>query len=262
MKHSHHHSRRANGFPISLFRYRTNNLRSASLRRYINIEGQIYKEFLMNEGEFIDYYELLQLSSNADTDTIERIFRHFAKKFHPDNIESGDSDRFRLAMTAYRTLSNPESRAAYDVRYQKYWNQKWNLGSEAVKNDPAYEIGNQSDFGDDEKNRRNLLSILYAQRRGNMKKPGVGDYELARLLGIPIELIEFHLWYLKAKGWVERLDTGQLAISALGVDQVERARVRISNGRMLAAGILNDETASRRAESNQKLFEDLLSSRS
>ena len=34
-----------------------------------------------------------------------------------------------------------------------------------------------------------------------------------------MELVEFHVWYLKAKGWVERLDTGQLAISALGVDE-------------------------------------------
>jgi len=32
---------------------------------------------------FIDYYELLQLSSNADSDTIERVFRHLAKKLHP-----------------------------------------------------------------------------------------------------------------------------------------------------------------------------------
>ena len=50
---------------------------------------------------------------------------------------------------------------------------------------------------------------------------------MARLLGKPFELVEFHVWYLKAKGWVERLDTGQLAISALGVDQVEKDRLRL-----------------------------------
>ena len=49
----------------------------------------------MSEDAFIDYYELLQLSSNADADTIERVFRHLAKKFHPDNKESGDTDRFQ-----------------------------------------------------------------------------------------------------------------------------------------------------------------------
>ena len=183
--------------------------------------------FLVDENGFIDYYELLQLSSTADTDTIERVFRHLAKKFHPDNKESGDSDRFRLILEAHRTLSDPEKRAGYDAKYQEHWDRKWKLASEA---------SNASGFGDDRKDRENLLSLLYVQRRRNMERPGLGDYELARLLGKPFELVEFHVWYLKAKGWVERLDTGQLAISALGVDQVEQGRLRLRNDHMLTAG--------------------------
>ena len=31
---------------------------------------------------FVDYYELLQVSPNADSETIERIFRHLAKKYY------------------------------------------------------------------------------------------------------------------------------------------------------------------------------------
>ena len=56
-----------------------------------------------------------------------------------------------------------------------------------------------------------------------MKRPGLGESEMARLLNTPLELVEFHLWYLKAKGWAERLDTGHLAITALGVDQAEKS---------------------------------------
>jgi curved DNA-binding protein len=181
----------------------------------------------MSENGFIDYYDLLQLSSNADTDTIERVFRHLARKFHPDNKESGDTDKFRVIVEAYRTLSKPVSRAGYDVKYQDYWNRKWKVVSEA---------GNGARFDDDSENRESLLSILYVQRRRDMKKPGLGDYELARLLSIPLELVEFHVWYLKGKGWVERLDTGQLAISALGVDQVEQGRLRLRTDNMLTAG--------------------------
>jgi hypothetical protein len=33
----------------------------------------------MSEDGFVDYFELLQLCSNADTDTIERVFSHLAK---------------------------------------------------------------------------------------------------------------------------------------------------------------------------------------
>jgi hypothetical protein len=58
-----------------------------------------------------------------------------------------------------------------------------------------------------------------------MDGPGMGELELARLLGSPPELIAFHLWYLKAKGWVERLESGYFAISASGVDQVEQSRL-------------------------------------
>ncbi|NLN60863.1 MAG: J domain-containing protein [Deltaproteobacteria bacterium] len=62
----------------------------------------------MTEEGFVDYYELLQLNPNADGDTIERVFRHLAKKYHPDHPSSGDEDRFRLILKAYRTLSNPD----------------------------------------------------------------------------------------------------------------------------------------------------------
>ena len=181
----------------------------------------------MSEDGFIDYYELLQLSSNADTDTIERVFRYLAKKFHPDNKESGDTERFRLIVEAHRTLSNPENRAGYDVKYQDYWNRKWKLASEA---------GNGTAFGDEWENRESLLSLLYLERRNNMKQPGLGNSELASLLCKPLELVEFHMWYLKAKGWVERLDTGQLAITALGADHVEQGRLRLRKDRLLTAG--------------------------
>ena len=180
----------------------------------------------MSENGFVDYYELLQVSSNADIDTIERVFRHLAKKLHPDNKESGDSDRFRLIVEAHRALTNPETRAGYDVTYQDYWNRKWKLASEA---------GNGTAFRDDRETRESLLSLLYVQRRRDTRHPGLSDYDMARLLGKPFELVEFHVWYLKAKGWVERLDTGQLAISAIGVDQVEKRKLRLRNDNLLAA---------------------------
>jgi len=176
------------------------------------------------ENDFLDYYEILQVSPNADTDTVDRVFRHLAKKFHPDNTASGDTERFRVVMEAHKILSDPEARAAYDVRHTDHWNQKWQLASEAT---------NRTAFGDDRETRESLLSLLYVQRRRTMKHPGMGELELAMLLRVPHELVEFHLWYLKAKGWVERLDTGALAITARGVDQVEQGRLRLGPDRLL-----------------------------
>ena len=179
----------------------------------------------MDETPFVDYYELLQVSPNADDETIHRVFRLLAKKLHPD-AGQGDAKRFNLLVEAYRTLANPETRAAYDVRHEQYWDRTWKVASEASDGQA---------FVDDADVRERLLSLFYAQRRLCMRNPGMGEMELARLVGVPHEHMEFHLWYLKAKGWIERLETGHLAITAEGVDQAERRRVRLHPERLLEA---------------------------
>src|SRR6476646_6786730 len=68
---------------------------------------------------FDDYYEALQLSPNADSDTIGRVYRILAKRYHPDNQDTGNAEIFGLIAEAHRVLSNPEQRAAYDVRYEE-----------------------------------------------------------------------------------------------------------------------------------------------
>lgn len=166
----------------------------------------------------------MQISPNADDDTIQQMFRHLAKKWHPDRQQS-DPERFRLLMEAHKTLTNPERRAAYDLKYQRFWESKWNLVSDA---------SDGRAFVDDSEVREGLLSLYYVQRRSKMNNPGLGEMEVARLMRIPIHLIEFHIWYLKEKGWIQRLENGQLALTALGVDQVEKSRLKLSPDRLLA----------------------------
>jgi curved DNA-binding protein CbpA len=169
----------------------------------------------MSANEFVDFYELLQLSPNADTETIERVFRHLAQKVHPDHSDHSNNELFIKIVEAHEVLTDPVARAGYDAKYQDYWSRKWKLASAA---------SDMSEIGDDTVTRERLLSLLYVQRRRNMLSPGLGEYEIARLLNTPLELVEFHLWYVKSKGWVERLGTGHLAITALGVDQAEQSR--------------------------------------
>ena len=40
-----------------------------------------------------NYYEFLQISPNAEPDTIHRVYRFLAARFHPDNPETGDADK-------------------------------------------------------------------------------------------------------------------------------------------------------------------------
>ena len=177
----------------------------------------------MDGTSFEDHYETLQVSPNADTDTIDRVFRHLAKRYHPDNQQTGDRERFDLLVRAHRVLSDPEQRARYDLRYEEGRALQWGLAQEA---------GTGQVIEDDRVVRERLLSLLYVQRRRDVKNPSIGNIELERLLSLPQAHLDFHLWFLKEKKLVERTERG-FAISALGVEEAEKARSQLTRERLL-----------------------------
>jgi curved DNA-binding protein CbpA len=178
------------------------------------------------QPQFVDYYDILQVSQNADVDTIRRIFRHLAKKCHPDLNKGGDADQFRQLLKAHEVLTNDEARAAYDIRYSEFWDQKWNLVKQSNEDE------NWTDKTDV---RERILSLFYVQRRTNTRHPGLGEMELSQLLHIPIEFIEFDLWYLREKNFLQRLESGLLAITVGGVDHIEEGKLHLSEDRLLEA---------------------------
>ena len=165
----------------------------------------------MEASMFTDYYEILEISPNANSETIERIFRHLAMRYHPDNQVTGDELRFSEIVEAHDTLKDPVKRAQYDIQHQNRSNIHRKLAEEA--SDPR---GIERDVDIQGK----LLSILYVKCRLNIDDPGFGNVELERLSGIPREHLEFHLWYMKEKGWIRSLYNGQIAITVEGVDRV------------------------------------------
>jgi len=80
----------------------------------------------------VDYYEILQVSDSAEPETINRVYRIFAQRYHPDNRETGNEARFREITEAYHVLSNPERRAQYDATNQKRRKERWRLVSSAA----------------------------------------------------------------------------------------------------------------------------------
>jgi hypothetical protein len=59
---------------------------------------------MMEASNFIDCYEIMEISPNADLGTIERMFRYLAQRYHPDNQDTGDRLRFDAVMAAYGTI--------------------------------------------------------------------------------------------------------------------------------------------------------------
>ena len=177
---------------------------------------------------FVDYYELLEISPNANSETIERIFRYFAMRYHPDNRETGDESRFSEIVEAHNTLKDPVKRAQYDIQYRDHLSLRRELSEEARD---TKSIERDSDI------QAKLLALLYVKRRQDVNNPGIGDDELERLSGCPREHLEFHLWYLKAKGWIGRIENGMLAITVDGID-----RTNSENRRETSATRLLDHT--------------------
>ena len=179
----------------------------------------------MEQNTFMDYYEDLQVSANADQETIERVYRLLAKRYHPDNQLTGDIEKFDFITKAYKVLADPEKRAAYDVGYSDRKNNIWKAFSQNLSD---------NECENDKHIRTSILSVLYVERRQNVSNSSIGLWHLEKMLEWPEKILEFHIWYLKEKGWIERTDTGGFAITAEGVDEIENDGLILRKDRLLS----------------------------
>jgi len=170
------------------------------------------------------YYEILQVSPRADQETLERVYRLLAKRYHPDNKNSGDTQKFNSLTEAYRTLSDPETRAAYDAQYESANARDWALIFRTTPSEGADE---------DRRIYLAVLSILYTARRRDANNSAVGVVHLEKMLGVPEKHLEFHTWYLKEKKWIERNENGGFVITANGVDEVIKDDLLLRKDRLL-----------------------------
>jgi curved DNA-binding protein len=67
-------------------------------------------------------YETIGVPQSAGPEQIRRSYRMLVKRFHPDLFPSGSDaqmnagERLREIIAAYRILSNPQKRLAYDTK--------------------------------------------------------------------------------------------------------------------------------------------------
>jgi curved DNA-binding protein CbpA len=181
----------------------------------------------MEAQTFVNYYEILDLDPSASAEAIGRAFRHLALRYHPDNQVTGDRARFDAVVQAHDTLKDPARREQYHEDHGGRLPPLSGAAADegAAQTERGAEAGDGDAFFDaigidrDVSIQNNILILLYFRRRRNIREPGIGDAELERLSGCPPEHLEFHIWYMKQKGWIATGEDGLLAITINGVDR-------------------------------------------
>ena len=174
-----------------------------------------------------DHYETLQISANAEPETIHRVYRLLAQRFHPDNKDTGNATRFRELTEAYEVLGDPEQRAQYDVKHQQYVRERWKIAESTVSADVDYRA--------EQVTRLTLLELLYTRRRTEPQQPSMSILDIEALIGRPREHLEFSIWFLAQKRFISRGDNSGLTITADGAEYLEDNIDGVGRSRLLRA---------------------------
>jgi hypothetical protein len=187
----------------------------------------------MTETEVPDYYEFLEISPQATHETIHRVYRFLATRYHPDHSATGNLEKFAQLTAAYKVLSDPAKRADYNAQRAL---------CPTTFQDP---LSNTVDFMDqvegDLNRRLAVLAILYYRRRMYPDSPEVTLTEIERRMGFPRDYLDFTTWYLTKKKYISRADNAEFTLTVDGVDFIEtqRSTVPLLN-RLLTTGTHDD----------------------
>ena len=173
----------------------------------------------MFETEITDYYQLLEISPQATQETIHRVYRYMAARYHPDNLGTGNLEKFTQLTMAYNVLSDPDRRSEYNA--QRATRQPSNRS-------PMSSTVDFMDQVEGDLNRRlAVLAILYYRRRVCPNNPEVSLAEIEERMGFPRDYLDFTTWYLTKKRYITRADNSDFTLTVEGVDFIETHRATV-----------------------------------
>ena len=199
----------------------------------------------MTESASQNYYEILQLSPNAEQLVINKVYRLLAAFYHPDNKQTGNEEKFKRVLKAYEVLSDPAKRSRYNLEFlgknfrtSAGQDQKPGVARSLEELKAKLEVGTEAANSDDtslseRELRKLMLMVLYDVRRNTPAKPEVSLLVLVELLSCTTENLEFSNWYLKEKGYIKITESADFSITIAGVDYVESELLKQEAGKQV-----------------------------
>jgi curved DNA-binding protein len=168
---------------------------------------------MKSKADFVDYYDLMQISPKAELETIKRVYKLLVSRLHPDNTVTGDAEKFLLLRRAFETLSDPQRRSAFDQ--ERHAQERKALPPPI---DPAeFAKGVDVELG----RRVAILTLLYRQRQTDPDRQGLSLLELEQMIKCPSESVTFTTWYLQNKNYLGSADNSDFVITPAGIDYLE-----------------------------------------
>jgi curved DNA-binding protein CbpA len=135
-----------------------------------------------------------------------------AQRYHPDNRDTGNQDRFRQVVEAHAVLNDPVKRAAHDV---------FLAGEDKIRFKLFDALQDTQGVQAEMRKRLGILRLLYAKRLTDPQQATMRGRDFSEMLACPIEHLEFALWMLREQRLIYRSDSNHFEITWQGVQAFE-----------------------------------------
>jgi hypothetical protein len=193
----------------------------------------------LSATEFVDYYDFLMVSPQADKAMLEWAVRLMLTRYGPNSPETADAPKYETTKAAYRALIDPVKRAEYDRLWDKHKGQpgpaeagkrERRISPSRAGQPPLDKIRVEHEATEEDvrlqvKLRQAVISALYDVLITNPRNIELGRAEVAKAIHCRIDDLEFPIWFLRECGLIKTSNAGDYSITADGVKWVEAGGV-------------------------------------
>jgi hypothetical protein len=193
----------------------------------------------LSATEFVDYYDFLMVSPQADKAMLEWAVRLMLTRYGPKTPETADAAKYETTKLAYRALVDPAKREEYDQLWAKHQDQAGRGASprrerrsspSRAAQPPLEKIcveleATEEDVRLQVRLRQAVISALYDVLITNPRNIELGRAEVAKAIHCRIDDLEFPIWFLRECGLIKTSNAGDYSITAEGVKWVEAGGV-------------------------------------